>query len=336
MPDPAPLAVVFGGSGFIGRYVVQRLARRDWRVRVAVRRPNEAHFTRSYGDVGQVQPMQANIRHEGSCRKVLEGARAVVNCVGILAEHGPQKFAAVQAEGAARLARLAAEAGAERFVQISAIGADAGSDSGYARSKAVGEAAVQSAFPNAVILRPSIVFGPEDAFFNRFAGMTRLSPVLPVVGANSRFQPVYVEDVAEAAVRGAVGEAAPGVYELGGPRVATFRELMELMREVIRRPRLPIVEVPKPVARVQAFCLTMLERITGGLFANDILTLDQIRLLGRDNVVSEGAKGLGDLGIRPTAMEAVLDSYLWPYRPGGQYSKLRESAREPRPGPPQA
>jgi len=327
MPASAPLAVVFGGSGFIGRYVCQRLARRGWRVLVAVRRPNEAHFVRPYGDVGQVEPVQANLRDEASCRRVLTGADAVVNCVGILTQHGPQTFAALQAEGAGRLARLAAEAGVGRFVQISAIGADAASGSSYARTKAEGEAAVLAAFPEAVILRPSIVFGPEDQFFNRFAAMTRLSPVIPVVGPDTRFQPVYVEDVAEAAVRAAVGEAAPGIYELGGPRVASFRELIDLMLRVIRRRRTWVAAVPFPVARVQAKVLTLLEKASFGLFANTLLTEDQVKMLAYDNVVAPGARGLADLGVAPTAMETVLDGYLWPYRPGGQYARLSESVR---------
>ena len=323
MTATAPLVIIFGGSGFVGRYVAQAMARRGWRVRVAVRRPAEAHFVRPYGEVGQVEPVQANLRDDASVRRALQGATAVVNCVGLLTESGAQTFKAVQAEGAARVARLAREAGAERFVQISAIGADPESESVYARSKAEAETAVREAFPDAVILRPSIIFGPEDSFFNRFASMARFSPALPLVGPETRFQPVYVVDVAQAAAKAAAGEAAPGIYELGGPRTASFRELMKMLLHVIRRRRL-LIALPEGVARVQAKVLGFLEKATGGLFVNDLLTEDQITLLQKDNVVSAGAKGLEELGIEPTPMEAVLESYLWFWRPGGQYVRMRE------------
>ncbi len=204
------LVTIYGGSGFIGRYIARRMAKAGWRVRVAVRRPNDALFVRPYGVVGQVEPVFCNIRDDASVRSVMRGAHAVVNCVGILAERGKNRFDAVQAEGAGRVARIAAEEGVEQLVQLSAIGADAASDSAYARSKAAGEAAVRAAFPGAIILRPSIVFGQEDQFFNRFAGMARMGPVLPVVGAETRFQPVYVDNVAEAAAKGATGQVAPG------------------------------------------------------------------------------------------------------------------------------
>ena len=327
MTQQAPLVTIFGGSGFVGRYVTQRMARRGWRVRVAVRRPNEANFVRPYGDVGQVEPVQANLRDGPSTAAACEGAMVVINCVGILAEAGPQKFDSVQAQGAERAAMGAKAAGAERFVQISAIGADEQSESLYARSKAGGEAAVLAQFPEAAILRPSIVFGTEDQFFNRFAAMARFTPVLPVVGADTRFQPVHVEDVAEAAALCATGEAPGGIYELGGPRAATFRELMELMLETIRRRRL-IADLPLKVANVQAKALSTLERLSAGLWRNDLLTEDQIRLLGRDNVVGEGVRTFEDLGIEPKAMEAVLESYLWAHRPGGQYARITESAKK--------
>jgi uncharacterized protein YbjT (DUF2867 family) len=213
------LVTIFGGSGFVGRYVARRMAKEGWRVRVAVRRPNEAIFVRPYGTVGQVEPILANIRDDDSVRAAIHGADAVVNCVGILAESGKNTFGLVQHHGAARVARMAAEEGVGTLVHVSAIGADEDSESDYANSKALGEAAVLEAFPRAVILRPSIVFGPEDEFFNRFAQMTRFGPILPVVGADTRFQPVYVDDVAKAAVMGVAGQAAPGIYELGGPEV---------------------------------------------------------------------------------------------------------------------
>ncbi|MEX2518401.1 MAG: complex I NDUFA9 subunit family protein, partial [Paracoccaceae bacterium] len=208
VPAPAPTApivTIFGGSGFVGRYVARRMAKRGWRVRVAVRRPNEAIFVRPYGDVGQVEPIQANIRDEASTRRAIDGARAVINCVGILVQDSRQKFAGVHDSGAERIARLSAECGVQRLIHISAIGGDAESGSEYARSKAAGESAVLAAFPGATILRPSIIFGREDDFFNRFAGMAKFSPVLPLVGAETRFQPVYVDDVAAAAARAAAG-----------------------------------------------------------------------------------------------------------------------------------
>jgi uncharacterized protein YbjT (DUF2867 family) len=321
----APFATIFGGSGFIGRYVAQRMARAGWRVRVAVRRPNEALFVRTYGVVGQVEPIQANIRDEASTRRAIAGASAVVNCVGILAESGKQVFDAVQNEGAGRIARIAAEEGVERLVQISAIGADPDSESAYGRSKAAGEAAVTAAFPSAVILRPSIVFGVEDEFFNRFAAMARFSPVLPMVGAETRFQPVYVDNVAAAAVAAATRDTAPGVYELGGPEIATFRELMQRMLDVIERKRM-LVNVPWSVARAQAWVLDTLQKWSFGLFTNSLLTQDQVRMLQRDNVTAEGSRGLADLGVAPTTMEAVLDSYLYSYRRDGQYSAMHKSA----------
>jgi NADH dehydrogenase len=320
-----PIVTIFGGSGFIGRYVAQRMARAGWRVRVAVRRPNEAHFVRPYGFVGQVEPIQANIRDEESTRAAIIGSTAVVNCVGILAEGGKQTFDAVVNGGAARIARLAAEEGVARLVHISAIGADETSDSLYAANKARAESAVRAAFPAAVILRPSIVFGVEDHFFNRFAGMARLTPVLPLVGANTRFQPVYVDDVAAAAAAAALGEAEPGIYELGGPEVATFRELMQRMLRIVRRRRL-LIGLPFGVARMIARVGDFVQRASLGLISNGLLTGDQVRLLRRDNVVSPGARGFAALGIEPTAMEVVLDDYLYVYRPSGQYTEITESA----------
>ena len=315
--DDAPIVTIFGGSGFVGRYITQRMARAGWRVRVAVRRPNEALFVRQYGVVGQVEPMQANVRDDESCRRAIEGADAVVYCVGVLAQAGKNTFKAVQALGPERVARIAATSGAERFVLISAIGADQGSPAEYARTKAAGERSVLQHFPKAVILRPSIVFGAEDEFFNRFAAMARLSPALPVVGGSTKFQPVYVGDVAQAVEKALTGAAEPGAtYELGGPRAATFRELMTLMLSVIRRKR-AIVDIPIPVARVQGYAFEQL----GKLGLTPPMTLDQVKMLARDNVVAPKAKKLADLGIAPTAMEAVLESYLYAYRPRGQFDR---------------
>ena len=320
------LVTIFGGSGFVGRYVARRMAQAGWRVRVAVRRPNQAIQVRPFGTPGQVEPIACNIRDDASVAAALRGADAVVNCVGILNAVGAQSFDAVQAEGAGRIARLATAAGVAHLVQVSAIGADAASDSAYARSKAAGEAAVLAAFPGAVILRPSVIFGTEDQFFNRFAAMSRFGPVLPVVGANTRFQPVHVDDVAQAAVLGATGQAAPGVYELGGPDVATFRDLMGRMLAVIRRRRL-VLGLPFWAARIMAGGFDFLQFATGGLIENKMLTRDQVANLARDNVVSPGARGFADLGIVPASMEAVLPEYLWRYRPSGQYAAIKESAK---------
>jgi uncharacterized protein YbjT (DUF2867 family) len=320
------LVTIIGGSGFVGRYIARRLAKDGWRVRVAVRRPNEALFVRPYGVVGQVEPVACNIRNEASLRAVMQGADAVVNCVGVLNSVGANTFDAVQADGAGLVARIAAELGVTRLVQISAIGADAQSDSAYARSKAEGETAVLAAFPSAVILRPSIVFGTEDQFFNRFAAMSRIGPILPVVGANTRFQPVYVDDVAQAAVKAVNGEAAPGVYELGGPEVDTFRGLMGRMLKVIQRRR-AVINMPFFVARIMGFGFDMVQAVTLGLIENKMITRDQVRNLARDNVVSPNARGLADLGITPTAMEGVLPEYLWRYRPSGQYAAIKDSAK---------
>lgn len=321
MTAPARILTIIGGSGFVGRYIAQRMARRGWRVRVACRRPNEAMFVKPYGVVGQVEPVQCNIRDDASIRAVIAGAHAVVNCVGVLWQAGRNTFEACQAEGGARVARIASEEGVSSFVHISAIGADAESPSEYARTKAEGEDAVLAAMPHAIILRPSIVFGTEDGFFNQFAGMSRLTPVLPLVGASTKFQPVWVEDVAEAAARGVMGEVPAGIYELGGPKVATFRECMSIMLGVIRRRRL-LLDIPGYAASIIAFFLEKAAWV--GL--KPVMTRDQVALLQSDNVVSDGAQGFADLGIEPTAMEAVLEGYLYAYRPYGQYTALSESS----------
>ncbi|MHC9235812.1 complex I NDUFA9 subunit family protein [Pseudooceanicola sp. 502str34] len=322
----AKLVTIFGGSGFIGRYVARRMALDGWRVRVAVRRPNDAGFVRTYGNVGQVEPVFCNIRDDESVRAVTRGADAVVNCVGVLVESGKNSFEAVQAEAPGRIARIAAEEGVASLVQLSALGADAGSASDYARTKAAGEEAVLAAFPGAVILRPSVVFGPEDEFFNRFASMATRGPVLPVVGGDTKFQPVFADDVAAAAQLGAEGKAPGGIYELGGPDVVTFRKLMEDMLQVIRRKRI-VMNVPFGVGKLIGWVFDLIQKVTGGLLTNKVLTRDQVKNLKSDNVVSDGAKGFADLGITPVAYGAVLPSYLWRYRQSGQYSDIKNSAR---------
>lgn len=321
----AKLVTIFGGSGFVGRYIARRMAKDGWRVRVAVRRPNEALFVKPYGVVGQVEPILANIRDEASVRAAIRGADAVVNCVGTFDAGGKNNFQAVQHDGAALVSRIATEEGATSFVHISAIGADAEGESLYAKSKGEGEAAVLEAFPSAMILRPSIIFGPEDAFFNRFAAMSRNTLVLPVAGADTRFQPVYVDDVAQAAVLGVKGEAT-GTFGLGGPEAATFRELMQKMLDVVRRRRL-IVNIPFFVAGIMGSVLDFGSKMTGGLVRNSILTRDQVRSLQSDSVVADDAQTLADLGIHATSMDVVLEDYLWPYRPSGQFSDIKDSAK---------
>lgn len=319
------LVTIYGGSGFVGRYIARRMAQQGWRIRVAVRRPNEAMFVRPYGVVGQVEPVFCNIRDDESVRLVMTGADAVVNCVGTFDKGGKNNFDAVQNHGAGRIARIAAELGVERMVHLSAIGADADSKSLYAQSKAAGERAILEHMPSAVILRPSVIYGPEDQFFNRFAAMTRLGPVLPLVGANTKFQPVYVDDVAHAAALGATGAAKPGVYELGGPDVNTFRELMVQMLDTIRRRRL-ILNIPFWAAAVMGTVFDGVKAVSLGLISGPI-TADQVRNLRYDNVVSGDAMTFADLGVAPVSLEAVLPEYLWQFRPSGQYSAMQTSAQ---------
>ena len=311
------LVTIFGGSGFVGAQVVRALAKRGLRLRVAVRNPGRGYKLRMLGDVGQIEVVQANIRNPASIARALGGAQACVNLVGVLYEAGRQQFQAVHAMGARNIAEAAAATGVGRLVQMSALGADPESSSKYARTKAMGEAAVREVLPGAVILRPSIVFGQEDHFFNRFAAMSTLSPVLPLIGGGaSRFQPVFVGDVAGAVASAVVDPATAGkTYELGGPGVYSFKALMQLMeRETGRRPFL--APVPFPMASLIG--------LVGDLVAGIIpppLTRDQVELLRADNVVSPDAAGLAELGVQPTALEAILPTYLYRYRKGGQYAE---------------
>jgi len=310
------LVTVFGGSGFIGAQAVRQLAKAGWRIRVAVRNPAKAYAMRLHGDVGQIDIVQANIRNAPSLRRALVGASASVNLVGVLRESGRQGFQALQAMGARNVAEAARAEGVGRMVQMSAIGADAASESKYARTKAEGEAAVREVHPGAVIVRPSIVFGPEDDFFNRFAAMAQVSPALPLIGGGTtRFQPVYVGDVAKAIARvAAAPEAAGQTYELAGPAVLSFRELMELMLAEIGKRRF-LAPVPWPAAAL----LGALGDMAGAVIAPPI-TADQVILLKTDNVASGAWPGLAELGITPTTLESVLPSYLYRYRKGGQYA----------------
>jgi uncharacterized protein YbjT (DUF2867 family) len=314
------LVTVFGGSGFLGRSVVRALCKRDYRIRVAVRRPELAGHLQPLGRVGQIHAVQANLRYPASIEAAMRSADIAINLVGILAPGGAQTFDAVQAEGAGAVANAAAAAGA-RMVQVSAIGADENSPSHYARSKAAGEKAVLSALPSATIFRPSVVFGPEDEFTNRFASLAQISPALPLIGGGlTKLQPVYVGDVATAIADAVDGKAKAGAtYELGGPEVLTMREVMELILSTIERKRM-LVSLPFGLARLQAL---FLQFAPGALK----LTPDQVELLRRDNVVSEAAKTAGltleGLGIAPDSLEAIMPQYLWRFRKAGQFSLPR-------------
>ncbi|WP_375457662.1 complex I NDUFA9 subunit family protein [uncultured Enterovirga sp.] len=321
MRQSPKLVTVFGGTGFLGRHVVRSLAARGYRVRVAVRRPNLGFFLRPLGVVGQIQLVQANLRFDESIRSAVAGADAVVNLVGILQESGRQGFHEVQAAGPQAIAE--ATPPGIPIVHVSAIGADLRSPSQYARSKAQGEAAVASAHPGAVILRPSLLFGQGDSFFNRFAGLARALPVLPLAGADTRFQPVFVGDVAEAAARAVDGVVPGGIYELGGPEIRTLRELVDYVLAITERRRL-VLALPVGAARAQARLLEIVDALTLGLLPDALkLTRDQVDLLQVDNVVSAAAEQEGRtlkaFGIVPCAMEAIVPGYLTRFRKTGQF-----------------
>jgi NADH dehydrogenase len=318
------LVTIFGGSGFLGRHIVSALARRDYRIRVAVRRPELAGHLQPLGRVGQIHAVQANLRFPESIAAAARDAAVVVNLVGILAESGKQTFDAVQGQGAGAVAQAAAAVGA-RMVHVSAIGADANSSSRYATAKAAGERAVLTAVPSAVIMRPSVVFGPEDQFTNRFAALARLLPVLPLVGGGvNKLQPVYVGDVALAVAAAVGGRAKAGAtYELGGPEVLTMREVIEIILQIIHRRR-RLLSLPFGLAKLQS----MLLQFAPGMLQ---LTPDQVELLRVDNVVSEAAKASGltlqGLGIQPDSLQAVAPSYLWRFRKTGEFSSQPTNGR---------
>ena len=321
----AKLVTIYGGSGFLGRQIARQMAQQGWRVRVAVRRPNEAGIVRTYGAPGQIEPVPCNVRDDLSVTACMAEADAVINCVGILVREGKNTFEAIHEQAAARIARISAERGVAHFVHVSALGADAASDSQYAASKGRGEAEVLRHRPDAVILRPSVIFGSDDNFFNRIASLSRLGPVLAVPGANCEVQPVYVSDVARAAAMGASGEAAPGIYELGGPDVMTMRDIARLVLSAIDRRRL-VVGLPTWFAGILGSALDAGQTVTGGLLTNRILTRDQVRSLGHANRVGTGVRSFADLGIEPTAAPAVVAEYLWRFRPSGQYESLTATA----------
>ena len=316
-PSIDQLITIFGGSGFLGRHVVRAVARERYRIRVAVRRPDLAGHLQPLGRVGQITAVQANVRDARSVAAAVRGSDVVINLVGILFEKGRQNFEDVQSLGAERVARAAVAQNA-RMVHISAIGADEHSPAAYARSKAEGERRVLAATPDATIFRPSILFGPNDAFFNRFAAMARISPVLPLIGGGrTRFQPVFGGDVAEAIVKAINGDTAAGsIYELGGPEIFTFRELMEFVLATTERRR-ALLPVPFGLARLQAAFLEFAP--------NPSLTRDQVELLRSDNVVSEAARNegrtLAGLGIAPRSIAAIVPSYLWRFRKTGQFDR---------------
>ncbi len=316
---------VFGGGGHLGRHAVRALAKAGYRIVVAVRRPHLVPELKVMGDVGQIALVQANLRDAASVARAVQGSGAVVNLVGLLYAHGRQSFAAIQSDGAETLAKAAKAAGVTAFVQVSAIGADPNSPALYGRTKAEGEARVRAVYPGAVVLRPSVVFGPEDDFFNRFAAMAAVAPVLPLVGGATRLQPVYVGDVAKAVLASLEGALAGGevlgqTYELGGPRIYTMRELLQLVIQETGRKR-PLLPVPAPLASLIASLGDVQAAVTA---FPPILTTDQLKLLGRDNVAT--GPGLAALGISPTSLEAVLPTYLWRFREGGQFADVGHGA----------
>lgn len=324
MSNKPKLVTIFGGSGFVGRHVVRALAKRGYRIRVAVRRPDLAGHLQPLGNVGQIQLVQANLRYRNSINKAVEGADHVINCVGILFERGRNSFDAVQDFGARAVAEAARGVGAS-LTHISAIGADADSESVYASTKGRAEQAILSILPEAVILRPSIVFGPEDGFFNKFAEMARTSPFLPLVGGGKTlFQPVYVSDVAEAVALSVDGKLTRGaVYELGGPEQLSFKQCLEIMLGVIDRERV-LVPLPFGIASLIGSVASLVP------FIDPPLTADQVTLLRNDNVVSESAiaegRTLTGMGISPTVVSAILPSYLVRYRPQGQFTRSGKAA----------
>ena len=324
MADFAPgLVTVFGGSGFVGTQVVRALAKRGWRVRVAVRKPALAYELRMAGDVGQIQTLRCDITDKAAVAEAIKGADAVINLVGILFETGGRKFEALHVEGAVNVAEAAKAAGIKRLVHMSALGADVNGKAAYARTKGAAEAAVRAAFPGAVVIRPSVIFGADDAFLNKFAAMATFSPALPLIGGGvTKFQPVYVGDVAEAIARATVSPEAEGkTFELGGPSVWTFEDLLKFILRETKRERF-LIPLPFPIARM----IGSLAQIPAAIGLKPALTKDQVLLLEGDNIVSPGAEGLAALGVEPTGLEAIAPGYLFRYRVGGQYAESPAAA----------
>jgi uncharacterized protein YbjT (DUF2867 family) len=316
--DSPAICTVFGASGFVGTQVTQHLARHGFRVRAAVRRPDLAGHLRPLGDVGQIVPIQANVRNPDSIARAVHGASVVINLVAVGFQRGNQRFATVNVDGAGDVAEAAAAAGVKTFIHMSMLGADAESESAFARSRADGEAAVRGGFPGAIIMRPSLIFGPDDSYFNLMASLSRFFPVMPLIGGKSKFQPVYVIDVAEAFATAAAGNAKPGrTYELGGPEVVTQRELLQLILHEAGRSN-PLLPLPVGIAKLMTLPMALLPK--------PLVTSDQVILLQSDNVVSDAAarerRTLQGLGITPTPMGEVLPTYLWRFRRNGQFDKV--------------
>ncbi|MEE2773647.1 MAG: complex I NDUFA9 subunit family protein [Pseudomonadota bacterium] len=322
----SPTAVVFGGSGFIGRYIVHRLVRSGYKVRVAVRKPNEALFLKTYGEVGQVEILACSVLDVESVQSCLQGSSIVVNCVaGSLSETKLKNFEKYYIFGPEIIAKSASSSDVKKLIHISSIGVHPSSISMYSRTKAKGERRVLKHFPGAIILRPSLVFGHEDMFFNRFASMATFSPFIPIVGRNTKFQPVYVNNIADAVARAVSTTGVEGVYELGGPEILTYEELMKKMLKIIRRKRI-IFPLPIFFAKSLAFGFSVIKSLTAG-FVQPPITLDNIKQLEKDNLVSGSVKSFSDLDISPDSLDSVLPNYLYRYRPHGQYTETTESAR---------
>lgn len=317
MAELAPgLVTIFGGSGFVGTQVARAMARRGWRVRIAVRKPALAYELRMTGDVGQVQLTRCDINNPADVAAAMVGADAAINLVGILFETGGRKFQALHVDGARHIAEAATAAGVKQLVHVSAIGADVDGDALYARTKGEGEAAVRAAFPNAIVVRPSVMFGSEDSFLNRFGNMAARMPVMPLVGGETRMQPVHVTDVAEAISRLASDSRFAGeTFELGGPAVWTMKDIIDYVLKETGRDRMVL-----PLPSVAARAIATFAQIPAAIGLTPVVTVDQVKLLAKDNVVADGAKGFAELGIEPTGMKAVAEGYLWRYRDGGQYA----------------
>ncbi len=325
MPNTPPTVTIFGGTGFIGRYITHRLARAGWRVRVATRRPHEAIFVKQFGEVGQVEPILANIRDEASTLRAIQGADAVINCTNIATESGKQNFENVNVAGADRIARLTAKAGISKLIHISRIAASADSESKYLRSKADGEVAVSAAHPDAVILRTGLAYGTEDKLLNGYASLSRFSLVLPITKGDRKFQPVFVDDIAKAA-EAVLDQGQTGkTFELGGPDILSLRELVQKVLTTIDRKRV-VLNLPTGIARFKAWFFEVGSKAIGGLYA-PLVTRDQIAQLDQDAIVAADASGFVDLGINPIALDSVIDSYLYCYRPKGQYTALTQSGK---------
>lgn len=323
----AKLVTVYGGSGFLGRQITRMLAEQGWRVRVAVRRPNEAGVVRTFGAPGQVEPVFCNVRDDLSVRATMTDTDAVVNCVGIIVRQGRNNFDAVHVDAAERISRLSAELAIPSLVHVSALGADTESQSRYAATKGRGEEAVLKHRADAVILRPSVIFGSDDSFYNRIAAMSRFGPILPVPGIGTKVQPVYILDVARVGAMGAEGKLQPGIYELVGPDIMTMRQIAQQILKTVDRRRL-VLGVPLWMAGIMGGILDAVQTVSGGLLTNRILTKDQVKQLRRDNVAGQGTFGFADLGIEPTASGAVIGEYLWRFRPLGQYESIIDTAKQ--------